>query len=365
MKGKDDMKVIQIGIYPPPVGGISVHIKRLKIYLEKNGIQCTVYNEGNLISNETNVIQIVSYKKFILKLLFLKADIFHFHTTNKFMRMLLGFFKFFRKNIILTVHGESLNNQLLNSGFLSRYLMIRSLKMIDTIICVNNKNTKQLHKLGFEKDKVITIPAFIYPKEVTKDFDKIPVKVWDFIHAQEFLVCANGNVRLYNEEDLYGIDMLIELIYQLDTNGYNVSLLFTVLGVENQNVQEREYYKQLKEKILYYKLENKIFLYEAIDTELYPILKCSQLFIRPTSVDGFGVSIAEAIFYNVPSIASNVCKRPQGTVIFESRNSNDLYTKVTKVIEEYDSYIEAAKKLPKEDHIDRLMSVYKEIMDKP
>ena len=108
-------KIAIIGLYPPPYGGISIHIKRMKNYLEKNCIECIVYNESSIVEHENiiNVNSINSYRKFILRIPFLKSNVLHFHSTNCKIRMLLGWYKFLGKKIILTIHGESLHDQLI------------------------------------------------------------------------------------------------------------------------------------------------------------------------------------------------------------------------------------------------------------
>nr|WP_307890068.1 hypothetical protein [Clostridium botulinum] len=45
------MKIAIIGPYPPPYGGISVHIKRMKLYLENKNIDVTVYNDAKEYNN--------------------------------------------------------------------------------------------------------------------------------------------------------------------------------------------------------------------------------------------------------------------------------------------------------------------------
>ena len=39
------MKINIIGPFPPPYGGISVHIKRMMLYLITNNVEVTIYNE--------------------------------------------------------------------------------------------------------------------------------------------------------------------------------------------------------------------------------------------------------------------------------------------------------------------------------
>jgi glycosyltransferase involved in cell wall biosynthesis len=101
-----------------------------------------------------------------------------------------------------------------------------------------------------------------------------------------------------------------------------------------------------------------VYFYEVENTEFYPIVKRSQLFIRPTYIDGYGVSIAEALHCKVPSIASDVCNRPEGTVLFKSRDITDLLSKVLDVIERYSMYKHEVSKIKMRDYASDLIDVY-------
>jgi glycosyltransferase involved in cell wall biosynthesis len=357
------VKVIIIGIYPPPYGGISVHIKRMKAYLENKNVDVTVYNESKN-NNHTykEIVSINTYKTFIFKLLFLKADIFHFHTINKKVRLLLGIYKIFGKRIILTIHGESLREQLIHSNILVKKLLLLSLKQLDLIICVNPKTINELLSLGFDENKLICVTAYNNPIESIGERDNISNSVWDFIHLSKFTICANGWIKFNGNEDLYGIDLLIELVNRLKKSGKQIKLIFALLGKESQNEKERKYYDDLKIRISLLKLNKDILIYEVEDTEFYPILKESNLFIRPTNTDGYGVSIAEAIHYNVPSIASDVCVRPEGTLLFKCRDIDDLYEKTIDVIDNYDCYKQSLTLVKIQDNGEGLLRIYEEIL---
>lgn len=355
------MKIIIIGPYPPPYGGISVNIKRIKKYLEKKNIEAVVYDESKN-TGINNVIPIKKYKFFIFKILFLKADVIHFHSLDKKVRIFLGMYKALGKRVVLTVHGESLNNQIRESNFFVRQLLLKSLKKIDKIICVNPKNREELLKLGFNPNKVEYIPSYINPIEDKFDFDNIPINIKNFMNESKFLISSNGCIRFHNNEDLYGFDMMIELIDRLSKNKIEVNLLLNVLAVEEQNDLERKYYNRLKSRVKELKLEDKICIFEVENTEFYPILKESNLFIRPTNTDGFGVSIAEAIYYNVPAIASDVCKRPDGTVIFKSRDFDDLYEKTINLINNNEKYVKSVEKISYEDFAGKVLNIYKSIV---
>ncbi len=77
--------------------------------------------------------------------------------------------------------------------------------------------------------------------------------------------------------------------------------------------------KSILEKIKEYKIEgNILFLTGQKNYGLY--LKKSDIMIRPTYSDAYGISIEEAIYFNCRAIVSNVCNRPEGTILFENRN---------------------------------------------
>lgn len=359
------MKIIIVGPYPPPYGGISVHVKRVKRYLEDKKIDVLIYNEAKQYEDmSNNIYSIKSYKKFIFKIPFLKADVIHFHSIDLRMRILLGFYKLFRKKIILTIHGESVYNQINNSNKIIQCLLLNSLKRIDKIICVNPKIMNDLGCYGIDKCKLAYIPAYSNPIEDTNDYSKISKEVWNFINGSSFLISANGQIRFYNNEDLYGIDMLIDLVKNLKNRGKNIKLVIALLGVEGQSQEEKRYYKEIQEQIIEGYVQNDIYIYEVKDTEFYPILKKSNMFLRPTNTDGDAVSIREALYYKIPVIASDVVKRPEGTILFKTRDSNDLYDKVTDVIENYNYYEDKLSDVKLEDNSKKVLEVYEKLLSK-
>jgi glycosyltransferase involved in cell wall biosynthesis len=85
------------------------------------------------------------------------------------------------------------------------------------------------------------------------------------------------------------------------------------------------------------------------------------LFIRPTNTDGYGVSIAEVISLNKPAIASNVCKRPEGAILFENRNIEDLFIKTNDVINNYEEHRTKIENIEFEDNAEKILEVYKKV----
>lgn len=346
--------IVLVGGYPPPYGGISIFIKRMKLYLDSLNIENRVWSLSEV--NDIPGVDKIRLRYLPFKIIFSKnIDVIHYNITGSKRRIFAGIISsiFLRKKKkIITIHCDCSNLFIKN-----RLHMKIALNSFDVIICVKKGDKKFLINNGIKKT-IYEIPALLYPVEAEKDFKLIPVDVWDFINKSKFLICANGMIKFYNNEDLYGIDMLIEIAKRLKQSSYDISLIIAVLGIKFQNEREKIYYNELKNKIIDFGLNSSIFIYESMDTELYPILKNSNLFIRPTNNDGFGISIAEALYYDVPSIASDVCERPAGTIIFKSRDIDGLYKKVTDVINNYDFYKGIVKKNKEDSCACKLLKIY-------
>ena len=85
----------------------------------------------------------------------------------------------------------------------------------------------------------------------------------------------------------------------------------------------------------------------------------SDVFVRPTNTDGYGISIAEAIYFKVPAVASNVCSRPEGTILFRSRDSDDFVSKVNHVLNNYKEYKGEIANIEFENNIKKIVKIYK------
>ena len=227
---------------------------------------------------------------------------------------------------------------------------------------INNKIKEDLVFFGVNENKIEVIPEYIKPFETKEDFESIPQNVWEFINNSNFLIAANGWIRFYNDEDLYGMDMLIDLVYELSKRNIQVSLMFALLGAEIQSMEEKKYYCKLKNKIKELGIENNIFIFESKNKEFYPILQKSQLFIRPTNTDGNSVSVMEAMDLEIPCITSNACPRPEGVVIFKTRDMDDLIKKTMELIQNYEAYKEKAKYIKVEHNDEKLLTAYKKVV---
>ncbi len=304
MKNKD---LAIFGPYPPPLGGISVHINRLEYYLKKAEIDYRIYNHG--FNKNKKVIATKKKPIWYLKLLFIeKYKAFHFHQFFYFHFIYYWFFSLIRsENLIVTIHSERL---LKYSGLkLKTALFFLSKTKRLTLISVS-KNLKEF--LDAKGISTIYLPAYVPPnaineKTIKSDKEVFLFSVWKF------------NKKLATE--IYNVPLAFEF---LKRNESKFKMLF-MIGNEQDSDKEL-----LKSMIDEYSVENAI---EVLYNEnLIDYIKQCKFLLRPNLSDGYGVSIQEAMDLGVPAIASDVCERPNGAVLFKNNDPQDLSKKAAYVL---------------------------------
>lgn len=346
--------IVQVGAYPKPIGGISVYIKRMKEYMDLLNIPNEVWDVSGIKKSETNVIN-MKLKYVPIKFLFQKnIDLIHYNICGVKSKNYIGLFNrlfFENRKKMLTIHGECKDLFEKNNK-----MLVNSLNSFNAIICVKSGDKDYLIKQGVTC-KIYEIPAFIKPIEQEENI-QIPKYITDFIKKQNFIITANASsLRFYNNEDLYGIDMCVWLLNRLKDKYKNKKIGFIFCLPE---IGDCEYFTKIKEELKKLNLE-KDFLFVNDNVELYPIIKMSDLFIRPTNTDGDAVSVREALCYKIPVITSDAVKRPEGTILFETRDFEDLYNKTLQVIENYQSHKSSIENIIVEDNAQKLIDIYEKL----
>jgi glycosyltransferase involved in cell wall biosynthesis len=95
---------------------------------------------------------------------------------------------------------------------------------------------------------------------------------------------------------------------------------------------EQSYWMEMRSRVQEHGLADRILWISGGVPVLYPLLRRSHLFLRPTNTDGDAVSVREALYFGVPVVASDATVRPPGTVLFRNRDADDLTAQVRRVL---------------------------------
>jgi len=316
-------RILIFGIFPPPLGGISNHILRAKDILEEDGNEVYVFDISRERKKKKNIVSLRNPIGFI-KGLIITCDHVHVHQSG-FQWFFLPFIvthRILKHPITITYHSLRTNFK----GFFIKYLFRFQNNLVDEIVAVNS-NIKSIIIQYNSKSKVQVIPAFIPPKFKEKDFKILPIWILKFFDNHNPIITANAyKLQFYNGFDLYGLDLLIELCYRLKALYPDIGFVVLLSTIGNH-----DYYKKLLNMLAEKEIEkNFIIVNEKI--QFYPFLMKSDIFIRPTNTDGDSISIRESLFFNIPTISSDVVKRPESTIIFQNRNINDLLNKTLSIL---------------------------------
>ena len=347
--------IIQIGPYPPPYGGISVYIRRIKDFLDFKGIENYVWTNSNTKKIENNVIKMRVRRVPFCYLIKKGVKLIHYNISGTKSKNYIGFFNrfLFQKNKVLTIHGSCAD--LFNKD---GRLIIKSLNSFNAIICVRKHDKKYLLKKGIHSN-IYEIPAFIPPTSDETEINRLPEFFHKIRHKHEFLITANAfRISFYKNQDLYGIDLSIELMKRLFDNGYkDMGFIYVI-----PDIGDYDYFGKMQNLVKKYNFEDNFHFYTK--PIAYPaVINMCDLFIRPTNTDGCGVSVSEAILLKKPAIASDVCKRSEGVILFKNRNVDDLYNKVIYVIENYTESKKQIGSIEFEDNAEKILGVYKKVLN--
>lgn len=313
-------RILLIGPYPPPYGGVSVHILRFKNLL-KDKFDFSFIDESSLKKKEyfnLRSFNIYKYCKAVNN-----TEILFVHSGNLIVRIFHLFAgKIFSKKTILVLHGFTSKPPkiiFLFLGFIYR--------AADLVIAVNSdiKN-----RLKLPDRKCIIKEAFIPP--IITDEPELPANITSLLckHKKEgkIFVCANAfRLEIYENQDLYGLDLCIEVTKRLVEKKVPLIFIFVVSSIEQNDELYFKNQKLIKELNLN---ENFFLIHEKLS--FVKLMQESDIIVRPTNTDGDSLTIREALFLNKEILTSDVTERPIGVKLFQNRNINDFEIQLEKLL---------------------------------
>jgi glycosyltransferase involved in cell wall biosynthesis len=359
----ENFSVALVGPYPPPYGGVSVHIKRLHRRLAALDIPSWVYCQPSpTAGREERVIPAAikfSWHAWIPEHGWrCNTSIVHFHDdwcwAPAAVAMLLR-----GKKVVMTLHNQLVGSEIWQS---SSWLERRASQWLFRHprvwwVAVSQEVKRQLIEKGVPPARILLAPAYIPPRD-DADASSLPAYVRDFLSAHSPVLSTYAWKLTIDEQgvDMYGFDHCIEMIGALKADFPNIGL-----GISLPLVAEAGYFSDLRARIAASGIEdNVLFITEPLD-EVHLLWLASDVFVRATNTDGDAVSVREALNLRVPVVASDASARPDGTVLFETRNLEALIHAVRKVLTHHAAHVQALQSVSIEDNFPPLLKLYRAI----
>lgn len=337
------------GSIPPPYGGVGMHILRLLNGLKKKKANVVL---KNYMPQDDLKIDYCFVVRELLKLPFIKTKILHFHMSSTLLCIVLLTFGF-RHKIGITIHNQ---RSILIKNRIIKYIFSKFYQRCDFIIMNDEVYSKKFaHYFNIsEIKKICIVPAFIPPTD--EERTGVDDSVKSFRDSFDFIIssCSYGLTR-ENGHDVYGVDMLIELVYRLKLRNIDAGLLLCLSHIVDQN-----YYEQLKNRIKEYGIDRNVFILNKEVPNGFEYWEISDVFIRATKTDMEGISVKEALSLGTSVIASNVCKRPSQCILYRDGDIDDLYEKVHTLFLS-GKYKEKINYENPQDVVETIYNIYKEL----
>ncbi len=345
-----------IGGYPPPKGGVTIHIKRFYEYCQSRGFPVRIVTPFNSAPDRDGIILkgITSAGKLLHLIAVMKnfsGKIVHIHSAQ-FNKFIFGGFIILysarNKIKLVTIHSDI-------STFLKKrnlkYMVIKNiLRHFDYIICINEDQKNFFSKsMHFSPDKLITIPSYIpvqrFPQKVSKEIKDFVISARSQV---DYLVISSGYLT-----EIYGFDLILRAIKEL--NEFRIGIIFLFYTYEDS-----EYSLEIKQKIESFE---HVWTFRDISSDdFFYLISNSDLFIRANRKDTYGMVIGDSLALRTPVIASDVCPRHPGTILFESNNVMNLAQKMKDTLLHLKEIKKQISAIKIESYAEDLFNFYQKIL---
>lgn len=295
---------------------MSVHLFRLAGRLRKHGFGVTVYDDAGAHSGE-GVSPLMGrwVNRFALMA---RERIVHYHSHSWGIRMRLSLMSLRGKRVIFTVH--SLRN--MPSGFTMRRPEFRHMLSKGHFIAVNEDIAERLGNMGARNLEVIG--PYISPVDWGEPHEE--VRAFASFHRPVIAVSA-FSFKAWERWDLYGLFSALDALALLRGEMPEAGMVIYL-----SQIGEEGLFGFFNERIRELGLERDVLLRLDAEEPFHTCLSVAHVFVRPTFSDSFGISIAEALEFGVPVVASDAVPRPDGVVLFRAGDPADMALAIKRAL---------------------------------
>ncbi len=236
--------------------------------------------------------------------------------------------KMFSAKKVATWHETWIGSWIKNKGFFTGSFGTiwerASLRLRwDEIICVSEFTKKRLIKLGINERRIRVVPNGIESKRF---------KHLKGIKEKNPTVCFFGRLNWQKN-----VDVLIKALAEIKKEIPSIQCKIIGSGPAEEEL------KRLTKRL---GLENTIHFYGYVKdyNEMLKEAKKAHLFVQPSTLEGFGITVIEALALGLPYVISDIppfieiTKNGKGGEIFQQMNVNDLSQKIIKLLTQKEDY---------------------------
>jgi glycosyltransferase involved in cell wall biosynthesis len=312
------LRVLLLGPYPPPWGGVQTNLVALRDFLRRRGVTCAVVNlTRHQGPSEDDVYFPRSGIEVLRLLLRLRYDVIHLHIGgNLWTRLLLLGLVCSAlpwAKVVLTFHSGGYPRSVDGQG--ARPFTFRGfvLRRFDRQIAVNQELVDFFHRVGCAPESVRLIPPHAVPAGTLADLTSadLPPEAARFVDTHHPLIVSVSGL-----EPEYDIPLQLEALGAIREQYPHAGLVVVGSGSLMGELRAQSNSKSFCEHI---QLTGDLPHAVALAT-----VARSDLFLRTTHYDGDAISVREALWLGAPVIATDNGMRPTGVRLVPVGDVNAL-----------------------------------------
>ncbi len=316
------MKVVQLGPFPPPHGGVQTNLVAIRDYLRRSGHSCDVVNLTRFRREDAEGVYYPAGAAELMRLLRrLPADILHLHFGGDLTSRLLGLALFCTllpgRKTVLTFHSGGYPGSPAGRTAAPATLRGFVLRRLDGLIGVNPEIAALFAKFGVRWERIRTIlPFAVQPPDRSLP---LPERLAEFLNAHSPMLLTVGLL-----EPEYDLPMQIDVMADLLERYPRAGLLIVGAGSLEESLRSRIAGTPYRDHVcLYGDMPHAVTLRATLE---------SDLLLRTTLFDGDSVSVREALYLGTPVIATDNGMRPEGVRLIPPSDPGQLRDAVCEVL---------------------------------
>ena len=330
----------EFAFVPPPYGGVSTYIKRLISRLNELGIKTGGYYLPQCKEETLRKSEMFDEWRWMPTHLFFSRIFKYLHETKPYKvvhshfslegMLYLWTIKIFgRKRIMITVHNSMVEDYVRHTNVLNRFFLNRMAHSMDvTWIAVSDQAKVSMKKLPMKfESEIHVIPAYI-PLKNTSEFSLTSGLIRYIEKHDKIMVFYGHSFMKHAGKDIYGFEQTIRMYGSLNEKERNAcGLVFCIA-----DATEKDSIAKIRELAKNLGVDNSIFWQIGAIENMAALWQKTDVYIRPTSTDGDSVAVREALDMGVRVVASDVCPRPEKTIVYPYDDDEEFLAAVRSAI---------------------------------
>ena len=316
------MKILQLGPYPPPHGGVQTNLVAIHRHLHARGIPCAAINLTRYRQKNAEDVYYPKSAWGVLHLLFqLDYDIAHLHVggTLSLRLLALGIVCSLLpgKKVVLTFHSGGYPSSPAGIVLRRSKLKMLGLRRFDRIIAVNSDIVRFFARSGFPLSRIRLIHP--YPPLRVSEQTGLTTKLAAFFEAHDPVLLSVGGL-----EPEYNIPIQIDALGNLRKSFPRAGLVVIGGGSLEGNLRTAlKGYSYCHDILLCGDVRHEVTLHA---------IKRADVLLRTTSYDGDSIAVREALQLGTPVVATDNGMRPGAVKLIPQLSVETLTTAIEECL---------------------------------